>query len=185
MSDKMVNIYEKNQVDFVIDEQLPVLPLRGMVVFPMSLVNLDVGRAKSIESLNKGMNNNKKIFMVTQKDTLVEDPTEKDLYKVGVIGEIKQIMKLPTGIVRILVEAKSRGKLKKFTDLETHFEGVVGEMSEVENIDTLEIKALTRLMLHDFNDYVNINLNFSNEVINKIKNIEDPNIAIDLINFGE
>lgn len=181
MSDKMVNIYEKKQVDFVIDEQLSVLPLRGMVVFPMSLVNLDVGRAKSIESLNKGMNNNKKIFMVTQKDTLLEDPTEKDLYKVGVIGEIKQIMKLPTGIVRILVEARSRGELKKFTDLETHFEGVVGEMSEVENINTLEIKALTRLMLHDFNDYVNINLNFSNEVINKVKNIEDPNIAIDLI----
>ena len=84
-----------------------------MVVFPKSLVNLDVGRTKSIESLNRGMNTNKKIFMVTQRDTMVEDPLLEDLYEIGVIGEIKQIMKLPTGIVRILVEAKSRGRLKK------------------------------------------------------------------------
>ena len=181
MSDKMVNIYDKNQVEFVIDEQLPILPLRGMVVFPKSLVNLDVGRTKSIESLNRGMNTNKKIFMVTQRDTMVEDPLLEDLYEIGVIGEIKQIMKLPTGIVRILVEAKSRGRLKKLYPVDSHFEGTIQEIKNVENIDTLEIKALTRLMLHDFNDYVNINLNFSNEVINKVKNIEDANVAIDLI----
>lgn len=184
MSDKIVDFYDESAMNFVAMDPLAILPLRGMVVFPKSTIHLDVGRTKSIESLNRGMNNNKKIFLVTQRDTLVEEPGFEDLYEVGVIAEIRQIMKLPTGIVRVLVEATDRGYLKSLHANDTHFEGHVQVLQEVNEDDSLEIKALNRLMLHDFSDYVNYNATFSNESIARIKSVGRPNIAADLIVTG-
>ena len=184
MSDKMVEFYDEAAMGYISVEPMSVLPLRGMVVFPKTTIHLDVGRIKSIESLNRGMNNNKKVFLVTQRDTLVEDPDYGDLYEIGVIAEIRQIMKLPTGIVRVLVEAGERAYLKSLNPSEDYFEGYVRTLGEVEEEDSLEIKALNRLMLHDFSDYVNHNASFSNESIARIKSVGRPNTAADLIVSG-
>lgn len=181
MSDNFVEFYDDSSVNFLSLDPIAVLPLRGMVIFPRTTIHLDVGRTKSIESLNKGMNNQKKIFIVAQNDSMVEDPDFEDLYKVGVFAEIKQIMKLPTGIVRVLIETSSRGELKKIYPNKTHFEGKAVLLEEPIIDESLEIKALNRLMLHDFDDFANMNVNFSNDTILKIKNINNPNTASDLI----
>ncbi|MDD2371686.1 MAG: endopeptidase La [Firmicutes bacterium] len=181
MSDNFVEFYEDNPVNFLSLDPIAILPLRGMVIFPKTTIHLDVGRPKSIESLNIGMNNQKKIFLVAQKDTMIEDPTINDLYKIGVFAEIKQIMKLPTGIVRVLIETSARGELKKIYQSKTHFEGKVVLLDDPLNDQGLEIKALNRLILHDFSDFSDMNVNFSNENILKIKNINNPNTIADLI----
>ena len=181
MSDNFIEYYDDNSINFLNLDPIAILPLRGMVIFPDTTIHLDVGRSKSIESLNKGMNNQKKIFLVAQNDSLVEDPDFDDLYKIGVFAEIKQIMKLPTGIVRVLIETSSRGLLKRIYPSKTHFEGQVTLIEEPINDESLEIKALYRLMLHDFSDFSNMNVNFSNENILRIKNINNPNTASDLI----
>ncbi len=181
MSDKFVEFYEDNSLNFLSMDPIAILPLRGMVIFPRTTIHLDVGRAKSIESLNIGMNNQKKIFLVAQNDTLVEDPSIENLYKIGVFAEIKQIMKLPTGIVRVLIETSERGELKKIYKNSTHFEGKVSLLKEPENDQGLEIKALNRLILHDFSDFADMNINFSNDSILKIKNVNNPNSVADLI----
>jgi len=181
MSDKFVEYYEDNSVNFLSLDPIAILPLRGMVIFPKTTIHLDVGRSKSIESLNIGMNNQKKIFLVAQNDTLAEDPKFEDLYKIGVFAEIKQIMKLPTGIVRVLIETSSRGQLKKVYQSKTHFEGKVVLIEEPLNDQGLEIRALNRLILHDFSDFADMNINFSNDNIMKIKNVNNPNTVADLI----
>lgn len=181
MSDKFVEYYEDNSVNFLSLDPIAILPLRGMVIFPKTTIHLDVGRSKSIESLNIGMNNQKKIFLVAQNDTLAEDPKFEDLYKIGVFAEIKQIMKLPTGIVRVLIETSSRGQLKKIYQSKTHFEGKVVLIEEPLNDQGLEIRALNRLILHDFSDFADMNINFSNDNIMKIKNVNNPNTVADLI----
>ncbi len=181
MSDNFIEYYDDSAINFLSLDPIAVLPLRGMVIFPKTTIHLDVGRSKSIESLNIGMNNQKKIFIVAQNDSLVEDPGFDNLYKIGVFAEIKQIMKLPTGIVRVLIETSARGELKKIYQNKTHFEGKAILIEEPLNNDSLEIKALNRLMLHDFDDFTNMNVNFSNENILKIKNINNPNTASDLI----
>ncbi len=181
MSDNFVEFYEDNSVNFLSLDPIAILPLRGMVIFPKTTIHLDVGRPKSIESLNIGMNNQKKIFLVAQNNTLVEDPSFDDLNKIGVFAEIKQIMKLPTGIVRVLIETSARGVLKKIYQNKTHFEGKVILLEEPLNDQGLEVKALNRLILHDFSDFSDMNVNFSNETILKIKNINNPNTIADLI----
>lgn len=181
MSERFVDIQNEHTTKFMSIDAIAVLPLRGMVVFPESTIHLDVGRTKSIESLNRGMNNNKKIFLVAQRDSMVEDPDYEDLYQVGVVAEIKQIMKLPTGIVRVIAEALDRGYLKRLYPAATHYEGFIQMIPEIDVPDTLDIKALNRLMLHDFNDYTNLNTNFTPEIITRINNINQPNLASDLI----
>ena len=118
-------INEESMLGYIQMDTFPVLPLRGLVAFPDMTIHLDVGRQKSIEGVNIGMKNNRKIFLVTQKDPLCEDPGTDDLYDVGIVADIKQIMKLPNGIVRILIDGIGKGYLKEMTQEDTYYQGVV------------------------------------------------------------
>ena len=98
----------------MLENFLPILPLRDIVVFPHMIVPLFVGRDKSIKALEAVMSEDKKVFLIAQKDGSVEDPSEKDLYRIGTLGNILQLLKLPDGTVKVLVEGISRAKIKTF-----------------------------------------------------------------------
>lgn len=107
MDDVITDNQSKNKLySYVSQEALPILPLRGTVLFPDVVTHLDVGRPKSVEGLNKAIEEGKKIFLVAQKDPLCEEPSEDDLYRIGIIAHIKQVMKLPTDIVRVLIRGE-------------------------------------------------------------------------------
>ena len=181
MSDQYMDYYGGDTPAFLSKEAIAVLPLRGMVVFPDATVHLDVGRTRSIASLNKGMEGDRRIFLVAQRDTLADVPSYEDLYKVGVIAEIKQIMKMPTGIVRVIVETHKRGILTRLYPTEDHYQGLVQSLPELTPDDSLETKALGRLMLSEFAGYSALNPNFTPENIAKIQNVPHPGKAADMI----
>ena len=182
MDDVTIDNQSKNNVyNYVSQEALHILPLRGMVLFPDVVTHLDVGRPKSLEGLNKAMEDGKKIFLVAQKDPLCEEPNEEDLYRVGIIAHIKQVVKLPTGIVRVLVEGERRGELKVFHNRSAFYEGFVESMSPLVADKEMETKALLRLIIHEFMDYAEINPGIKPETAMKVQNMDDPEIITNLI----
>ena len=127
------------------------------------------------------MEDGKKIFLVAQKDPLCEEPNEEDLYRVGIIAHIKQVVKLPTGIVRVLVEGERRGELKVFHNRSAFYEGFVESMSPLVADKEMETKALLRLIIHEFMDYAEINPGIKPETAMKVQNMDDPEIITNLI----
>ena len=107
---------------------LPMLPLRGLMVFPHMVLHFDVGRKKSIAALERAMMEDQRIFLVAQRDIDVDDPGIDDIYHVGTIAAIKQVIKLPGDNIRLLVEGKSRAILRAVTQEEPHFEGALDEL---------------------------------------------------------
>ena len=139
--------------------RLPLLPLRDIVIFPDMIVPLFVGREKSViavENVMKGQNKDKSILLITQKDSLVDDPSSKDLYKVGVLANVLQMLKLPDGTVKVLVEGVSRVHIK---DVKGADGSISGEFSKFpEKISKPEeSKALVRAITEQFEDYVKVN----------------------------
>ena len=106
------------------DTKYPVLPLRDIVVFPHMIVPLFVGREKSIKALEDVMNDDKQILLTTQKDAANDDPGKEDVYQIGTIGTVLQLLKLPDGTVKVLVEGAFRAKISNFTDNEDVFRGI-------------------------------------------------------------
>ena len=121
---------------------LPMLPLRGLMVFPHMVLHFDVGRKKSIAALEQAMLGDQKIFLVAQRDIDVDDPTVDDIYHVGTIAAIKQVLKLPGDNIRVLVEGKSRAMLRAVTQEEPHFVGSLDELINEFNEATGLLKAL-------------------------------------------
>ena len=128
---------------------LPLIPLRGITIFPNMIIHFDIGREKSIASLEEAMLQEGKIFLVTQKDPEVELPTEKeDMYSIGTICKIKQILKLPKGTTRVLVEGIERARLLEFEEKDNHLRGVVEKISEAEkNVETNEDPILANFAM--------------------------------------
>jgi ATP-dependent Lon protease len=156
--------------------RLPLLPLRDIVIFPDMIVPLFVGREKSViavEKVMKGQNKDKSILLITQKDSLVDDPSSKDLYKVGVLANVLQMLKLPDGTVKVLVEGVSRVHIK---DVKESDGTIAGEYSKFpEKISKPEeSKALVRAITEQFDDYVKVNKKVSKEVTTSVAQIEDP-----------
>ena len=156
--------------------RLPLLPLRDIVIFPDMIVPLFVGREKSViavEKVMKGQNKDKSILLITQKDSLVDDPSSKDLYKVGVLANVLQMLKLPDGTVKVLVEGVSRVHIK---DVKGADGSISGEFSKFpEKISKPEeSKALVRAITEQFEDYVKVNKKVSKEVTTSVSRIEDP-----------
>ena len=156
--------------------RLPLLPLRDIVIFPDMIVPLFVGREKSViavEKVMKGQNKDKSILLITQKDSLVDDPSSKDLYKVGVLANVLQMLKLPDGTVKVLVEGVSRVHIK---DVKGADGSISGEFSKFpEKISKPEeSKALVRAITEQFDDYVKVNKKVSKEVTTSVSQIEDP-----------
>ncbi|QGM80885.1 endopeptidase La [Otariodibacter oris] len=151
--------------------ELPLLPLRDVVVFPFMVMPLFVGRDKSIQALRSAMESNKQLFLVTQKDPNKEDPTMDDVYSVGVIANIIQMLNLPDGTVKVLVEGQVRGKIDHAHDDENGFwAGVEPLISEYQD-ESDELKAIAKTTLSEFENYVKANKKVPAEILPKLQKI--------------
>ena len=150
----------------------PVLPLRDIVVFPGMIVPLFVGREKSVSALENVMKNERKIMLVAQKDAGDDDPEIKDIYDVGVIASVLQLLKLPDGTVKVLVEGEERARVAEYVRTDEFFEAEANFLDE-EEADDAEIEALARSVVSQFESYVKLNKRVPPEVIVSINQIED------------
>ncbi|MCX7842898.1 MAG: endopeptidase La [Clostridia bacterium] len=161
---------------------LPLLPLRGLTVFPYMILHFDVGRAKSIKALEEAMINNQLIFLVAQKDAKNDAPNEEDIFSVGTISKVKQLLKLPGDTIRVLVEGLSRAEISDITQTEPFFMAEVMEkiyMPDEEGM--VEMEALRRRVMAAFDDYVKLNSKVSPDTVLTITSIEDPSQLADVI----
>lgn len=154
--------------------RLPLLPLRGTLVFPGMIINLDVGRERSIKAVETAMNMTKRICLVTQKQAEENDPTASSLYNFGVIAEVKQLLKLPNGAMRILVEGLSRVEVISVVDaVGMNMEAYVAVREDI-NDHTAEVEALKRMLVETFEQWVVASKKVNAEVLLTFKNQPDP-----------
>ncbi len=158
----------------------PVLPLRDIVVFPHMIVPLFVGRDKSIAALEDVMTADKKILLAAQKDANDDEPTTESIYEIGTIATVMQLLKLPDGTVKVLVEGGARAKIEKFTGRQEYFEAVVVELEDVKS-DADETEALARTVASHFESYVKLNKKIPAETIASVSKIDDSAKLADTI----
>jgi len=158
----------------------PILPLRDIVVFPYMIVPLFVGREKSVKALEQVMNSQKKILLVAQKDASLDEPDVEDIYRTGTLASVLQLLKLPDGTVKVLVEGVQRIKINEFLATEEFFEAKTEEVNLVEE-DGEELEALSRSVIKKFTQYVKLNKKIPAEVIDTIKEIEDGGKLSDIV----
>ena len=163
-------------------ERLPVLPLRGMTVFPHMLIHFDVGRDKSVEAVEKAMNMNQQLFLVTQRDILIDDPGKDDLYEMGTIARVKQILKIPGDSMRVLVEGEARAEL---TDLETAGKCLIGRVQTVHEPEVSgmqnRIEALRRQSFQLYDELITLTQKPPQENLIPLFTGGDPGALADLI----
>jgi len=159
---------------------VPVLPLRDIVVFPHMIVPLFVGREKSVRALEEVTKEDKQILLVTQKDAAQDDPTTDDIYTVGTIGTVLQLLKLPDDTVKVLVEGTARARIKRYTDKEVFFEAEA-EIFTDEIPDAKEVEALARTVVSQFEQYIKLNKKVPPEVLVSVNQIEDPSKLADTV----
>ena len=151
---------------------MPILALRDVVVYPHMVIPLFVGREKSIQCLEAAMENDKQIFLVAQKDASIDEPTTEEIYSVGTIATILQLLKLPDGTVKVLVEGNIRGNIEKYTETAPFFTGEINAL-EPEVIDEAEQEVLIRSSVSQFEGYVKLNKKIPPEVLTSLNGIED------------
>lgn len=161
---------------------LPLIPLRGITIFPHMVIHFDVGREKSILALEDAMINDAGIFLCTQKDAKIEQPENEDIYEVGTICSIKQILKLPGDTIRVLVEGEQRGKRVKFVEKEPFFKAEIEIIEEVEEEEPdNNLEALIRVTRESFNEYVRLSGNIPVEAAVSLEDIDSPGKLGDII----
>jgi ATP-dependent Lon protease len=173
ISDVVLKPSEVNSVIENVPEKLPILPLRDIVIFPYMIFPVLVGREQSIRAANYAADTTKYIFLSTQKKSNIEDPSIHDLYPEGTIAKIVQILKLPNGLMKILVDGMFQGRIKEFTNKKEFFEGKI-EIILPEAKPDHEMNAMVRQMTQLFKDYVKISRNVPNDTIAAFDNIEEP-----------
>jgi ATP-dependent Lon protease len=151
---------------------MPVLALRDVVVYPHMVIPLFVGREKSIQCLESAMENDKQIFLVAQKDAGIDEPAQNDIFSVGTVATILQLLKLPDGTVKVLVEGNVRGEITEYLSEEPFFTGNI-EVLAVEQIDEAEQEVLIRSAVSQFEGYVKLNKKIPPEVLTSLNGIED------------
>ena len=154
-------------------ETFPVLPLRDIVVFPHMIVPLFVGREKSVRALEEVMKNDKQIFLVAQKDAAEDDPHTDDIYTIGTVGTVLQLLKLPDGTVKVLVEGTKRAAIVSYTDNDDFLEAEASFLEESDEAGAEE-SALARTVVSQFESYVKLNKKIPPEVLVSINQVEDP-----------
>ena len=159
---------------------LPIVPLRGMTIFPNMIVHLDVGRGRSISAIEAAMVEDKKIFLVAQKELDEENPSRETIYNVGTVSEIKQIMKLPDGNLRILVEGTNRALIVGYRDFEEYSEVDV-DVHEDHWTNSLQLEALVRGVVHEFEEWVKLSRKIPPETFVAVTILEDIGRLADLI----
>ncbi len=165
------------------EETLAVLPLRDIVVFPHMIVPLFVGREKSVRALEAVTKDDKQILLVAQKNASQDDPGADDIYRCGTVSTILQLLKLPDGTVKVLVEGSRRARIREFKETETHFEATIDEMAEPapEASASGEIEALSRTVVGQFEQYIKLNKKIAPEVLVSLNQIEEPSKLADTI----
>ena len=158
----------------------PVLPLRDIVVFPHMIVPLFVGRDKSVRALEDVMNDDKQILLVTQKNASQDDPQPDDIYEVGTVASVLQLLKLPDGTVKVLVEGGARARIRRYTDTEEFFQAEA-ELIEGEGIGGEDIEALGRTVVSQFEQYVKLNRKIPPEVLVSVNQIDDASKLADTV----
>ena len=165
--------------------ELPIIPLRGIVVFPKMVLHFDVGRKKSIKALQKAMDDDQKVFLVCQKDASVDEPNINDMYDVGVICTIRQMMRIPgSENMRVVVEGDERATLYSFTSVKPYIGGLVeiaGDNNSNLEISEDEDKAYQRIIKREFERYASLMPKISNEVIAKVSSIKDSGELADFV----
>ncbi|WPE16729.1 endopeptidase La [Candidatus Thioglobus autotrophicus] len=161
-------------------ENVPLLPLRDVVVFPHTVMPLFVGRQTSVNAITQAMGGNKYIFLVTQKDDKVENPQFSDLHEVGTLATILQMLKLPDGTIKVLVEGVKRAKVEAIVELEEYSEVSLSELS-LEGENETEVKAMMRLALESFEQYIKLNKKIPEEVLKMLKDVSDVERFSDVI----
>ena len=159
---------------------VPLLPLRGLLVYPTMVLHLDVGRDKSVQALEKAMVDDHIIFLTTQKDLAIDEPVEEDLYHMGTLTKVKQMLKLPNGTIRVLIEGLKRAEIIEFIDEPTYFSVRLKTYEDNKEIDT-EDQALMRTMLEYFEQYIKISKKISAEAYSTVSDIEEPGRMADII----
>jgi len=158
----------------------PVLPLRDIVVFPHMIVPLFVGREKSVRALEDVMQDDKQILLVAQKNAAQDDPTPGDIYSVGTVGTVLQLLKLPDGTVKVLVEGGQRARITRFADNEEFFQAYADVIKEAGG-DAKELEALSRTVVSQFEQYIKLNRKIPPEVLVSINQIEEPGKLADTV----
>jgi ATP-dependent Lon protease len=159
---------------------IPLLPLRGILVFPYMIIHLDVGREKSINALEEAMVHDRFIMLATQKDAQNDAPNPEDIFTFGTVAEVKQLLKLPGGTIRVLVEGLHRAEIIKYTDFENFYQVEIKEFDEPET-RTLEIEALTRTAIAQFEQWVKLSKKIPPETLVSVVVVEEPGRLTDLI----
>ncbi|WP_027632314.1 endopeptidase La [Clostridium hydrogeniformans] len=160
---------------------LPLIPLRGMVIFPNMILHFDVGREKSLMALEEAMINEQKIFLSAQKEARVEEPSQDDIYEIGTICTIKQLLKLPGDTVRVLVEGVERGKIKEILVDDEFYRVKVESVPDVVKEENINYLALTAKLKDTFKEFVGLSGNLPPEILDGLEEIEDNSKLVDTI----
>jgi len=161
-------------------EDFPVLPLRDIVVFPHMIVPLFVGREKSVRALEDVMKDDKQILLVAQKNAADDDPGKDDIYQIGTVSTVLQLLKLPDGTVKVLVEGIQRARIEKFTETDQFFQVEAGRLPEQLG-DERELEAISRSVVNQFESYIKLNKKIPPEVLVSLNQIDDPSKLADTV----
>ena len=159
---------------------MPLLPLRDVVVFPHMVIPLFVGRAKSIQALDAAMESGKSIILVAQKSAAKDEPSAEDMYRIGNVANILQMLKLPDGTVKVLVEGSHRAEILEILDRKNHFEGVA-RLIETDETENHEIEAMRRALLAQFDQYVKLNKKIPAEILTSLASIDESGRLADTV----
>ncbi|TDO16843.1 MULTISPECIES: endopeptidase La [Halomonas] len=160
---------------------LPLLPLRDVVVYPQMVIPLFVGREKSIQALEAAMAADKRVLLVAQREASKDDPDNEDMFSIGTVAEIMQLLKLPDGTVKVLIEGESRADIREIIATDGGYSRAEVSLRESEPLSEREQEALVRVLLNQFEQYVKMSKKVPNEVLNSLSGIEDPSRLVDTI----
>ncbi|MDO7906904.1 endopeptidase La [Paenibacillus sp. JX-17] len=160
--------------------RFPLLPLRGLLVYPSMVLHLDVGREKSVKALEKAMVDDNLILLCSQSEVNIEEPTQEDIFRIGTVAKVRQMLKLPNGTIRVLVEGLERAEIINYTDHEEFYEVMAKELPEDEHSHP-ETDALMRTVLSQFENYINLSKKVTPETLAAVSDIEEPGRLADVI----
>ncbi|GEN32995.1 endopeptidase La [Aneurinibacillus danicus] len=162
------------------ERQIPLLPLRGLLVFPGMVLHLDVGRAKSVKALEKAMVDDNLILLSTQEEVHIEEPEKEQIFTIGTVAKVKQMLKLPNGTIRVLIEGVSRAKIEDYLQEDEYFEAQISYLDEDQERSP-EIEALMRTVLANFEQYINLSKKIIPETFASVSDITEPGRLADII----
>ncbi|MGR9049168.1 endopeptidase La [Halobacillus faecis] len=161
-------------------KKIPLLPLRGLLVYPSMVLHLDVGREKSVQALEQSMMDDNEIFLVSQKEVNIDEPSNDDLYEIGTVARVKQMVKLPNGTNRVLVEGLYRAHVEEIVDDDDFYHANISKIED-EHVGENEEEALMRTLLDQFEKFVKVSKKVSQETFNTVSDIDEPSHMADMI----